>query len=134
MTRTASAGIAALTLAAAISALAATAKPAHAQTGDAAHGKTLFDQRCSVCHSITSAEPSEAPSLGGVVGRKAGSESHFDGYTAALKASGLSWTPANLDTFITAPTKMVPGTMMVMTLSQQKDRDDLIAYLGTLMP
>ena len=134
MTKFASAGIAVMTLAAAICAQTAIAGAANAQTGDAAHGKTLFDQRCSVCHSTSADDPSEGPSLGGVVGRKAGSEPHFTGYSKALQASGLTWTPANLSTFITAPGTMVPGTMMVITLGQQQDRDDIIAYLATTTP
>ena len=125
MTKLMSAGIAVLILTA--------AGAANAQ-GDAAHGKTLFDQRCSLCHSTDASDPSEGPSLGGVVGRKAGSESHFSGYSKALQASGLTWTPENLNTFITAPGTMVPGTMMVISLPQQKDRDDVIAYLASTKP
>jgi cytochrome c len=66
----------------------------------------------------------------GVVGRKAGA-GDFP-YTAALKGSGLTWTPETLDRFLTDPAKVVPGTAMPISLSDAKDRQDLIAYLASL--
>lgn len=137
MKRLISAGAAILSLAAAIALQTPTAnaaapvKAAAADAGDAVKGKTLFQQRCGICHGITPAEAAVGPSLGGVVGRKAATEADFAGYSKALKASALTWTPANLDTFLTAPAKMVPGTLMAITNAQAKDRADLIAFLAT---
>jgi cytochrome c len=71
-----------------------------------------------------------APNLYGVVGRKAASTAF--GYSAALKASGLTWDPATLDRFLTSPMKLVPGTRMLIPVSDPKQRADLIAYLGSL--
>ena len=99
--------------------------------GDPAKGATLFKQRCGVCHVNTAdATPTAAPNLFGVVGRKAASTSF--NYSDALKASGLKWTPADLDSFLTGPNKKVQGTRMVINVSNPTDRADLIAYLSTL--
>jgi len=73
----------------------------------------------------------QGPSLTGVVGRKAASLPDYP-YSAGLKASGLTWTAANLDLFVQAPAKLVPGTAMRAVVSDPNDRRDLIDYLATL--
>lgn len=91
-------------------------------------GAELFKQRCQACHSDTAGKPAGVgPNLAGVVGRKAGSTSY--NYSAALKSSGLTWTKSNLDQFLSGPAKKVPGTRMVMTISDKAQRAALIAYL-----
>ena len=64
--------------------------------GDAAAGQDLFLDRCAMCHIAEGG--GQGPSLQGVYGRKAASAPGF-AYSAALKASGLDWTPANLSSF-----------------------------------
>ena len=104
---------------------------AHA-AGDATKGAALFKQRCAACHvSEAGATPMAGPNLFGVVKRKAASTS-FANYSDALKASGLTWTPAEIDAFLTAPNKKVPGTRMVISVPAPADRADLVAYLSTL--
>ena len=107
-------------------ALALLAGPVLAQGADAAHGKQVYEVRCAMCHA-----GGQGPSLAGVVGRKAASVSGF-AYSPALKAAHLTWTPANLDAFVAAPAKRVPGTSMMIGLPQPADRAAVIAYLGTL--
>jgi len=83
-----------------------------------------------MCHSVMPSQPrSQGPSLAGVVGRKAGS-TQFN-YSAALKDSNLTWTKPNLDRFLTAPMRMVPGTRMAVTLPDAAQRRALIQYLET---
>ena len=53
-------------------------------------------------------------------------------YTPAMKASGVVWTPAELDRFLQGPRKLIPGTAMSVTVNDPVQRRDLIAYLGTL--
>jgi len=108
-------------------ALIALASPSQAQ--DATKGADVYQDRCSSCHVLNGI--GQGPSLVGVVGRKAASIPGF-AYSDAMKASGLTWTPANLDKFVSGPTKMVPGTAMRAIVSDPGDRRDLIAYLGTL--
>ncbi|MDE2303884.1 MAG: c-type cytochrome [Sphingomonadales bacterium] len=104
---------------------------AAAPVGNAAAGASLFDQRCKVCHVIGEGQKGVlAPNLRGVVGRRAASTAFA--YSPALKASGLTWTPAHLSQFLTAPMKMVPGTRMVVSIPDPHQRADVIAYLATL--
>ena len=71
----------------------------------------------------------QGPDLTGVVGRRAGSLASF-AYTPALKASGLTWTPTNLDRFLTNPGALVPGTAMVVRINDATQRAALVAYLA----
>lgn len=107
-------------------ALALLVGPALAQGADAAHGKQVFEAHCTMCHA-----GGQGPNLAGVVGRKAASAGGYP-YSAAMKASHLTWTPANLDAFLAAPAKRVPGTSMMSGLPQAADRKAVIAYLATL--
>lgn len=109
--------------------------PAAAHTATApdpaavAAGQQVF-QRCSICHSVTPGSGSTiGPSLNGVVDRKAGSVAGYQ-YSKAMSGSGLVWTKANLDKFLTSPQTAVPGTKMpFMGLPKAEDRNNVIAYL-----
>lgn len=95
----------------------------------AADGQKVFRQRCQSCHSDTAGQPARVgPNLAGVVGRKAAS-SQFN-YTPALKGSKLTWTRENLDKFLSGPVKMLPGTRMVVALSDPAQRAAVIDYLA----
>jgi len=102
--------------------------PAEAQA--APDGATLFRQRCGSCHQVTPGTTSPlAPNLSGIVGRKAGSTTFK--YSPALKASNVTWTRANLDRFLTAPGRMVPGTRMVIALPDNAQRAAVLNFLAT---
>jgi cytochrome c len=106
-----------------LAAVAAAAQP----VGDPAKGADVFNDRCTDCHTLGAT--SQGPDLVGVVGRPAASLPGYP-YTSALKASGLTWTPANLDLFLAGPRKLVPGTAMDATVPTADERRDLIAYLA----
>lgn len=92
-------------------------------------GEALYRQRCQMCHQAVAGRPATlGPSLSGVVGRKAAATPFA--YSAALKASRLTWTRANLDRYLSGPARMVPGTKMSITVSAPADRAALIAYLA----
>jgi cytochrome c len=113
-------------------ALAALLTPALASAQPAAEGAAIFKQQCQMCHVNTKgAKPAIAPNVFGVSGRKAGS-SDFTSYSPALKASGVVWNAANLDRFLAAPGKMVPGTRMVIAIPDAKRRAAVVAYLQGL--
>jgi cytochrome c len=96
----------------------------------AINGETLFRQRCQMCHSVTAAAPATlGPNLKGVVGRPAASTAF--NYSAALKQSKLTWTQANLDRYLSAPAKLVPGTRMAIALSDPAQRAAVIKFLST---
>jgi cytochrome c len=92
-------------------------------------GDMIFHQRCQACHVPGRSSPL-GPNLAGVVGRKAASTSF--NYSAALKGSGLTWTKANLETFLGGPARMVPGTKMVIAVPDVAQRKALIEYLAKL--
>lgn len=116
----------------ALAALVAT--PAAFAAGDAKNGKTVFDAKCGICHasSVAPGGPIAGPNMVGIVGRKAASVEGFALYSPALKNSNLTWSAKVLDEFLAAPMTKVPGTMMVISLPDKKERDDVIAYISTL--
>ena len=99
-----------------------------AQAADAAHGQALF-AACGECHLDPLGE--KAPSLEGVVGRKAGGTDFA--YSAAMKSSGIVWTPERLQAFVQTPSGVVSGTKMGFAgVESAADAADIVAYLGQL--
>lgn len=109
------------------------ASNAHAQVNSS--GELYFKRNCASCHSVTSdVAPKAGPGLFGLVGRKVGSAPKFN-YSDALteaKAKGTVWSQANLDTFLSDPSQMLPGTYMPVRVASKSDRTQLIAYLAGL--
>jgi glucose/arabinose dehydrogenase len=100
---------------------------------DATAGKRIFRERCSVCHT---AEPNDngggqGPSLIGVFGRAAAGAPQF-AYTQALRDSKLTWDSATLNRFLNSPGGVVPGTSMALSVPDQADRDNLVAYFQSV--
>jgi glucose/arabinose dehydrogenase/cytochrome c2 len=104
-----------------------------ALSADATTGKTLFQQRCSVCHTAESGDGggAQGPSLIGVLGRPAAAAPQFS-YTQALRDSKLTWDRATLARFLGAPGRLVPGTSMALAVPDEADRDNLIAYFQSV--
>src|SRR6267142_4500930 len=100
--------------------------------GDPARGADLFRQNCSACHSQQPGQNLVGPSLFSIVGRAAASIADFS-YSAALKGSGIVWTADRLMAYLKAPRQYVPGVkMMFPGLSNEKDRENVVAFLATL--
>ena len=106
--------------------------PAGAGPDDAEAGAQAF-LACSACHSVTPGGGALiGPNLWGVVGRDVGSSPEFD-YSAELKAVGGTWTPEQLDRFLTNPSAFAPGTRMgYVGVADPVERRALIAYLSGL--
>jgi cytochrome c len=101
--------------------------------GNPAAGQDVFAEHCAECHSARDGKHKKGPSLFATLGRPAASLPGFANYSAALKASGKTWTPDALDAYLTSPKVAVPGgTMKYDGLADAKARADLIAYLATL--
>lgn len=96
-----------------------------------AKGKTAF-AACAACHGVAPGAKKLGPTLFGVVGRKAGSVPGFAS-SPALAKSGKTWTADQLEAFIAAPRKVVPGNRMPYPgMANPEQRKALVAYLATL--
>jgi cytochrome c len=103
---------------------------AHAD-GDVNAGKEIF-HRCAICHSPQQGVNKVGPSLFGVVGRPSAGLSTYH-YSDALQGLKTTWTPAELDKWLSDPQALAPGTKMVFPgLTEATDRANVIAYLATL--
>lgn len=96
--------------------------------GDAANGQKLYESRCIGCHSVDSNRV--GPAHRGVFGRRAGGVSDYD-YSDAVRHSKLIWSAENLDRWLSNPEGLIPGQKMGYSVSDARDRADLIAYLMT---
>lgn len=90
----------------------------------------LLGLACAACHRFRAEQGTLiGPHLQGVFGRAAASVPGF-GYSAALRESGLVWTPRSLEAWLANPAGFVEGTTMAFTgYRSAEDRRDLIAYL-----
>ena len=66
--------------------------------------------------------------LKGVVGRKPGSVPGYK-YTAGHSDAAFVWDAAHLDTYLTNPQAMFPGSIMVYRQANPDIRHRIIAYL-----
>lgn len=123
-----------VTLGLVVSALAVAA-PAYAQDVDA--GANVF-KRCGACHAVgEGAKNKVGPELNELFGRTAGTIADYNYSKAMIEAgqNGLVWDPATLGPYLHKPKEHVPGTKMSFPgLPNQKDIDNLLAYLATFSP
>jgi cytochrome c len=99
--------------------------------GDAAAGGRLYHARCRGCHGDEHAAPTLGPTLVGIIGRKAGT-GETGVHSREMIESGIVWDVASLRRFLAAPTKEVPGTLMLGGVDNPQELDDVVAYLGSL--
>ena len=97
--------------------------------GDAAHGKAVFEKRCTGCHAMEADR--EGPRLAGVYGRKAGSVPEFT-YSAGLKNLGLTWNDATLERWLSDPDMVVPDNNMNFSVPKAEERRDLDCLLEAI--
>jgi len=110
------------------------AAAAPAQAGDAEAGKTVFI-KCGVCHTLEKDVSKVGPSLHGVFGRKAGTLASYALYTDAMKNSGVVWDDDTIRQLVKQPRTFIEGTRMIfLGLKDDKQIDDLLAYLKTAQP
>jgi len=98
---------------------------------DVADGHTLYDSKCSGCHSLD--QNRIGPKHRGVIGRKVASVPDFD-YSPAIKMLGGTWTPARVDQWLQGPQAMAPGARMFFQISDPTQRKLIIAYLTANSP
>jgi len=99
--------------------------------GDAAARRRLYYARCRSCHGDEHAAPTLGPTLVGIIGRKAGT-GETGVHSHEMIESGIVWNSASLRRFLAAPTKEVPGTLMLGGIDDLQELDDVVAYLESL--
>jgi len=96
--------------------------------GDPVRGDALYQSRCTACHSLDHSRI--GPAHRGVFDRHAASVPGFD-YSPALQHSGVRWTAANLNRWLTDPEAFIPGQKMGYQVPDPVDRRDIIAFLAS---
>ena len=92
-----------------------------------ARGQQIY-ARCAGCHAIEGHRT--GPQHCGLFGRRAGTAPGFDGYSPAMKASGIVWDERTLAAFLRDPDKTVPGTKMrFWGIHDERDLAALLVYL-----
>ena len=92
------------------------------------HGEEVYG-RCIACHAIEANRT--GPQHCGLFGRQAGTAPGFDGYSVAMRASGIVWNEETLDRFLEDPLAVVPRTFMTYAgVPDPADRAALIAWLA----
>ena len=102
--------------------------PDRVAKGDSVRGRALYQSRCTGCHSLDHSRI--GPAHRAVFDRLAASVPGFD-YSPALKHSGVRWTAANLNRWLTNPEAFIPGQKMGYQVSDSVDRRDIIAFLAS---
>jgi cytochrome c len=100
--------------------------------GNPEEGEQIF-KKCRACHDIGGgAKNRVGPVLTNVVGRKAASIAGY-AYSTDMKnlgAKGFEWNEDNLRKYLASVKEVVPnGKMVFPGLTDEQDREDLIAYL-----
>lgn len=97
--------------------------------GNPQAGAKVF-QKCQACHTLEAGKHKVGPSLADVMGRTAGTQPGYN-YSVTMRRAQVTWDRDRLDKFLKSPSEAMHGTKMVFTgLKSEKDRADVIAYLG----
>jgi len=106
--------------------LALAGSPMVARAQSAVRGQTLFESRCTACHSLDANRV--GPALQTVVGRKAGTARDYE-YSPALAGAKHRWNRQMLLAWLTDPETVVPGQRMGLQVEGAADREDIVAFL-----
>ena len=99
--------------------------------GDAAAGRKLYQNKCLSCHGDAKTKGTLAPSLVGMIGRKA-SETADGATSRGMSEANFVWTDKTLDEFLASPGTKVHGTIMPVGIASAQERAALIAYIKAM--
>ena len=121
----------------------------HAASGDAAAGEDAF-KKCKACHAITADDGTAiqkggkvGPNLYGVIGRAAGTQADYKGYSKFMVDAGekdVVWDEASFTAFVQDPTGFLKevtgegGARSKMSFKLNKGIEDIYAYLVSVAP
>ena len=103
---------------------------------NAQNGQQIAQRQCASCHSFNEGgRNGVGPNLFGIVGARHAAKEGFN-YSAANRAlADKPWGYEELNAFIAAPARAMPGTRMSYSgLANVQQRADLIAYLRSISP
>jgi len=92
-------------------------------------GKALYERKCGACHSVD--KNRIGPRHRGVYGRRAGAVPGFR-YSNALKKLNQKWDTRTLDSWLSNPSAVAPGTSMGFRLTKPSERKVIINYLKSI--
>lgn len=95
----------------------------------AGYGAEVYAQRCSKCHAIGPGEPSLAPPLHGLLGRRAGSAPGY-AYSFKFEGSSLLWDEGSLNAWLARTTIATPDIRQRhVGLADAIERESVVAYI-----
>lgn len=102
----------------------------HYADADLEAGRQHF-RRCATCHTLgDGGRDGVGPNLHGLFGREVGTHGNFP-YSPALQEADFTWSPEELDSWLSDPRGYLPGNRMSFAgLREEEDRRDLIGYLA----
>lgn len=93
------------------------------------NGRQIIKGCAGLCHTIESNVPER--SLWGIIGSEKAVRTGYD-YSDALIGIGGVWSYDDLNSWLAAPSRYAPGTVMQWSVPDDRDRADVIAFLRTL--
>lgn len=98
--------------------------------GNLEQGEQTWKKWCVTCHSLDPEKKMLGPTLKGVFGRTAGTLDGYNGYSKAMKESGIVWDEQTLNEYLAKPRAFLPGARMFFGgLPSEEERLSLIAYM-----
>lgn len=96
-------------------------------------GQQVFERRCRACHGDTAAGADFpiGPSLTGIIGTRAGTESNGV-HSRAVIDSRIVWNRESLRRFLSNPERAIPGTLMPVGVADPAELESLLDYLESL--
>jgi cytochrome c len=89
--------------------------------------------RCVVCHSLEKGGAFRvAPNLWNIVGAEKARDRSWYNYSPALIEKGGTWTPQDLDLFLTDASAFAPGSTKSIRVPDPAERQKIIEFLETL--
>lgn len=99
-------------------------------------GRSLAQRQCASCHSFNEGgRNGVGPNLWGIVGANHAAVAGFN-YSAANRAmASKPWTDEDLNAFLAAPARYMPGTRMAFAgINSAEQRAHIVAFLRSVSP